>query len=240
MESILNAFLEAFKLVFSFDNEIYGIIGLTLTVTILSTAVASLIGLPVGVLLGSRNFRSKKLFMRVVNTFMGLPPVVAGLVVYIVFSSSGPFGKARILFTPLAMIIAQIIIILPVVIGLTEAASRTKALTIEETLRGLQIKGIKKYTLVLHESRYAVVSALLTAYGRAISEVGAVMMVGGNIQYRTRVMTTAIVLETSKGNFDRALALGLILLFISFVINSIMQIFQEVKQQQYENNFAGN
>lgn len=229
MKSFLNALSEAFKLVISFDGEVYGIIALTLTVTVLSTAVAALIGLPLGIMLGSINFKVKKLLMRIINTLMGLPPLVAGLIVYIIFSSSGPFGRARILFTPTAMVIAQVIIVLPVIVGLTEAASRTKSILMEETCRGLQINGVKKYKLLLHESRYAVVSALLTAYGRAISEVGAVMMVGGNIQYRTRVMTTAIVLETGKGNFERALALGIVLLFISFVINSVMQSIQEAR-----------
>jgi len=225
VKSFLNALSEAFKLVISFDGEVYGIIALTLTVTVLSTAVAALIGLPLGIMLGSINFKVKKLLMRIINTLMGLPPLVAGLIVYIIFSSSGPFGRARILFTPTAMVIAQVIIVLPVIVGLTEAASRTKSILMEETCRGLQINGVKKYKLLLHESRYAVVSALLTAYGRAISEVGAVMMVGGNIQYRTRV----IVLETGKGNFERALALGIVLLFISFVINSVMQSIQEAR-----------
>jgi len=224
---ILRSVSEAWNLIISFDGEIYGIIALSLIVTILSTGVSSLLGIPVGVVVGSKDFAGKKILIRLVHTFMGLPPVVAGLVVYLFLSRKGPLGSLELLFTPVAMVIAQVIIIFPIITGLTEATVRLKSKAVQETCKGLGIGGIKTLRLLLHECRYPIISTLLAGYGRAISEVGAVMLVGGNIQYHTRVMTTAIVLETGKGNYDKALALGTILLTISFFVNWIVQRFQE-------------
>lgn len=227
MAEILNSFGEAIKLLISGDVEIYGIILLTLVVTIVSTSLASLMGVSFGVLLGSCYFRGRAFVLRIVNTFMGVPPVVAGLVVYLLLSNKGPFGSFKLLFTPAAMVIAQVIIITPIITGLCAAATRNKALQMEETCRGLDLKRGKTLFLILKESRYAVISAVLAGYGRAISEVGAVILVGGNIQYHTRIMTTSIVLETSKGEYGKALALGILLLSISFIVNLFLQKVQE-------------
>lgn len=228
MDEIVAGIYEAWNLIITFDRELYGIIGLTLVVTILSTLISSLIGVPLGLAAGSVDFKGKKMLFRFVHTFMGLPPVVAGLVVFLTLSRRGPLGSLMLLFTPTAMIIAQVIIITPIVLGLAEAAVKSKSKALSETCAGLNLKRTHILKLLFHECRYPLISIIVAAYGRAVSEVGAVMLVGGNIQHHTRVMTTAIVLETGKGNFDQALALGIILLAISFLINSFIWKFQEV------------
>jgi tungstate transport system permease protein len=158
---------------------------------------------------------------------MGFPPVVAGLVVYLLLSRKGPLGRLELLFTPSAMVIAQVLIVVPIITGLTIGAVKLKVGPVQETCRGLGIGSTKTLAMLFHECRYPIISAIIAGYGRAISEVGAIMLVGGNIQYNTRVMTTAIVLETGKGNYDKALALGAILLAISFIINWMIQYIQE-------------
>ena len=227
LTEILESLWKAVKLITSFDKELYGIIILTLIVTIVSTVISSLFGVSLGVALGTKDFKGKKLLTRLIYTFMGMPPVVAGLVVYLFLSRKGPLGSLGLLFTPAAMVIAQVIIIVPIIAGLTIGAVKLKVRAIEETCRGLGISKIKTLLLVLYECKFPIGSAVISGYGRAISEVGAVMLVGGNIAHHTRVMTTAIVLETGKGNYDAALALGIILLLISFLINWIIQYFQE-------------
>ncbi|MCX7841449.1 MAG: ABC transporter permease [Clostridia bacterium] len=227
MENIFLSLREAWRLIVSFDNEIYGIIALSLIVSVLSSALAGILGMPLGILLGSRDFAGRRAIIRVVQTLMGLPPVVAGLMVYMLLSRKGPMGSLGLLFTPSAMIAAQVLIVLPVITGLTAAAVKLKSQSVLETCKGMGLGRLKTMLVLVHECRYPVISAFMAGYGRAISEVGAVMLVGGNIQYETRVMTTAIVLETGKGNFERALALGVILLLLSFSINWFMQRFQE-------------
>jgi len=202
------------------------IIGLTVVVTLLSTAISSLIGVPFGVVIGSSKFRGKKSVIRLVYTFAGIPPVIAGLLVYVFLSRKGPLGSLGLLFTPTAMVIAQVIIVTPLITGLTTASVKLKWDLMSETCTGLGLGRMKSLALLLYESRYPIISAVMTGYGRSMSEVGAVMLVGGNIQYSTRVMTTAILLETGEGNYDRALAMGIILLSISFLVNLILQRFQ--------------
>ena len=219
MSSIGYAFKGAFSLIVSFNPDIYEIIGLSMAVTTLSTVFAALIGLPMGLFLSSRTFFGKKLLENIITTFMGLPPVVVGLIVYLFLSSNGPFGSMKLLYTPTAMVIAQIIIVLPIISGLTMAAVKLRYISIVETCKGLGIGKARTVFLLSYECRYALIAALLAGYGRAMSEVGAVNLVGGNILHNTRVMTTAIMLETSQGNFSDALALGIILLSISFIIN---------------------
>lgn len=228
MDDIVVGIYEAWNLIISFDSELYGIIGLTLVVTIMSTLISSLIGVPLGLAAGSSDFKGKKILFRVVHTLMGLPPVVAGLLVFLTLSRRGPLGSLMLLFTPTAMIIAQVLIITPIVLGLAEAAVKAKSKAVYETCAGLKLKRLQVLRLLFHECRYPLISIIVAAYGRAVSEVGAVMLVGGNIQHHTRVMTTAIVLETGKGNFETSLALGIILLTISFLINSFIWKFQEV------------
>jgi tungstate transport system permease protein len=208
-------------------GEIYQIIGVTLLMSFLSTTISSLIGMPLGVMLGSRKFRAKKLIMRLTHTLMGVPPVVAGLVVFLLLSRRGPFGSLQLLFTVSAMVIAQVALITPVVISLTASAVRARAEMMLETTRGLGISKGRELFIMLRECRTQLVSIMLTGFGRSIAEVGAVSMVGGNIQFKTRVMTTAIMLETNKGNFEMAIALGVILLIIAFVVNAFAQNFSE-------------
>jgi len=228
VDNIVAGIYEAWNLIITFDRELYGIIGLTLVVTIMSTLISALIGVPLGLAAGSSDFKGKRILFRVVHTLMGLPPVVAGLLVFLTLSRRGPLGSLMLLFTPTAMIIAQVIIITPIVLGLAEAAVKAKSKAVYETCAGLRLKRSQILRLLFHECRYPLISIIVAAYGRAVSEVGAVMLVGGNIQHHTRVMTTAIVLETGKGNFDTSLALGIILLAISFLINSFIWKFQEV------------
>lgn len=227
MHDIISSIFKAWDLLISFDGEVYGIIALSLLVTVASTGIGALLSIPCGIIIGSGDFIGKRLIVRIINTLMGLPPVVAGLVVYLFLSRKGPLGHWGLLFTPAAMVIAQLIIVTPIITGLTIAIVKLKQQPVKETCQGLGMKNTQILAILVRECRYPLFSALLAGYGRAISEVGAVMLVGGNIQYQTRVMTTAIVLETGKGNYDRALALGMILIMISFVINWILQRFQE-------------
>jgi tungstate transport system permease protein len=227
LKEILNSIFEACGLITSLDGEIYGIIALSLVVTVISTVISAALAVPSGIIAGSREFKGKRLLIRSVNTFMGLPPVVAGLIVYLFLSRKGPLGGLTLLFTPTAMVIAQVVIIFPIITGITIGAVKLKVRPVQETCAGLGIGNIRTLMMLFHECRYPIMSAVMAGYGRAISEVGAVMLVGGNIQYNTRVMTTAIVLETGKGNYDRALALGIILLTLSFIVNWLLQRIQE-------------
>lgn len=232
LNDLTKSFFEAINLITSFDNETYGIIGRSIIITVLSTLISSAFAISVGVVIGSTKFWGRKNLIRVINTFMGLPPVVAGLIVFLYLSRSGPLGEFQLLFTPTAMVIAQIIIIFPIVCGITIGSVNLKGKQVLETCHSLGFSKFKSYMLLANECRYPIVSALLAGYGRAISEVGAVMLVGGNIQNSTRVMTTAIVLETGKGNYDQALALGMILLIISFILNWVVQSFQADNQHE--------
>lgn len=213
-------------MIISGDRGIYDIIALTLMVTLSSTVIAAAIGMPLGVLLGSKDFYGKRLIMRLVHTFMGLPPVVAGLAVLIVLSRKGPLGSLHLLYTPAAMVIAQVILITPIIMGYSSTAVTQKASAVRAACVGWGIGRGRAQALLMYECRFALSAALLAGFARAVSEVGAVMIVGGNIQYKTRMMTTAISLETGKGNYDTAIALGIVLLAISFFINSLVYSFQ--------------
>lgn len=215
---------EALRIIFSFDPEVYEIIGLTLRMTATSTLIASMIGVLCGSWLGqSGQFFGKRLIMRIVNTFMSLPPVVAGLFVYLLLSRNGPLGSLQLLYSFTAMVIAQVILIVPIVTGLTCSAVSDKAPVVKETCKGLNISKTKTKWLLLKECKNPLLSAIVAGFGRAMSEVGAINIVGGNIQFRTRTITTAIMTETSKGLFAYSIALGIILLAISFFINWLMQ-----------------
>ena len=184
-----------------------------------STGISCLLGMPLGVMLGKSDFKGKRTIKKLTGTLMGLPPVVAGLIVYMLFTKYGIFGSLGWLYSVNVMVIAQCLLITPVVISLTESIVSGTGRAVLETAKGLGFKKCKTLCLLLSENRYALVSIVLNAFGRSIAEVGAVSLVGGNIQWKTRVMTTAIVLETNKGNFSFALALGMILLVISLVAN---------------------
>lgn len=215
----MDAFKDAFGLVFSLDKQLWHIIGVTLRMSLASTALSCAMGIPLGIVLGSTRFRGRAMLLRVLYTLMGLPPVVAGLIVFLLLSRSGPFGSLGLLFSVEAMVIAQCLLITPIAAGFTASVTAVNAPRVLETAKGLRLSRARTAKLLLVENRISLISVLLTAFGRAISEVGAVNLVGGNIQFKTRVMTTAIMLETNKGNFEFAIALGFILLLIAFLIN---------------------
>lgn len=226
----MTAIGEAFSLIFSFDSELYGIIGTTLLMSFFSTLISSLIGIPLGVLIGKNKFPGRNAITLLLNTMMGLPPVAAGLIVFMLFRAVGPLGGFHLMFSVRIMVIAQVILITPAVASLSAAAAGERALSLSETAFGLGIPRIKQLFLLLGECSPQFVGIVLMAFGRSIAEVGAVSLVGGNIQYKTRVMTTAILLETNKGNFQKALALGIILMLISLAVNIGAQLLKGRKK----------
>jgi tungstate transport system permease protein len=215
---------QAIELLVSGNNEIYEIMFLSLRVSLLAVFIGMLIGIPMGSFLGLINFRGKGLLINVLYTLMSLPPVIAGLIVYLMLSRSGPMGSHELLFTSTAMVIAQVLLVTPIITGLTMAAVAGKDRDIAETAVTLGATRAQTAWIIVREARGAILIGVITGLGRAISEVGAVMMVGGNILHETRVMTTAIVLQSRQGNFSEALALGIVLLGISFVINGVVSV----------------
>lgn len=215
----MDALKQALHLLFSLDPELLQILGVTMRMSFFSTTISCLIGLPLGALIGTRSFRGKAFLKKLIHTLMGLPPVVAGLLVYALFTHYGPFGRLHLLFTVRVMVVAQCLLIIPVVTGLTASFMEQSTRAVIDTAKGMGLSRRRVLFLCLSESRTSLLSVVLNAFGRSIAEVGAVSIVGGNIQWKTRVMTTAIMLETNKGNFSFALALGFILLLIAFVVN---------------------
>ena len=203
----------------SMDRELLQILAVTLRMSFFSTLISCVIGMPLGVLIESGRFKGRRLIKKGLHTLMGLPPVVAGLVVYMLFTKYGPFGRLGLLFTVEVMVIAQCMLIIPIVSSLTCSVVSTNLSPVIQTAKGLDLTKRKTLSLLLNENKYALLSVVLTAFSRSIAEVGAVSLVGGNIQWKTRVMTTAIMLETNKGNFSFALALGCVLLLISLIVN---------------------
>ena len=208
----------------SMDRELLQIIGVTLRMSFFSTLISCLVGMTLGVLIGQRDFRGKRTIKKLTGTLMGLPPVVAGLIVYMLFTRYGVFGELKLLFTVEIMVIAQCMLIIPVVINLTQSVISINAGLLNETAKGLGLSWYRRLWLLLGENKQSLLSVVLNAFGRSIAEVGAVSLVGSNIQWKTRVMTTAIMLETNKGNFTFALALGMILLAISLIVNILAGI----------------
>jgi tungstate transport system permease protein len=209
------------------DPEIWQITALSLQVSAIATGISLLIGLPFGTWLALGNFRGRSVVLSIVNTGMALPPVVVGLVVAMSLWRSGPLGDLRLIYTPVAIIIAQTIISAPVVTGLTAAALAALDPRLQQQLLGLGASRGQMVWYLWREARLPLLAALMAGFGSVISEVGASMMVGGNIRGQTRVLTTAIVLETSKGEFERALALGALLLVITYLINLALTWIQQ-------------
>jgi tungstate transport system permease protein len=210
-----------------FDPEIWQITALSLQVSAIATGISLLIGLPFGTWLALGNIRGRSLILSIVNTGMALPPVVVGLVVAMMLWRSGPLGDLRLIYTPIAIIIAQTVISAPVVTGLTAAALAALDPRLQQQLLGLGASRGQMVWYLWREARLPLLAALMAGFGSVISEVGASMMVGGNIRGQTRVLTTAIVLETSKGQFDRALALSALLLVITYLINLALTWIQQ-------------
>ncbi len=214
------------------DREILQIIGVTLRMSFFSTSISCLIGMPLGVLMTSTSFKGKRTVKKIINTLMGLPPVVAGLIVYMLFTKYGIFGSLGLLFTVEVMVVAQCLLIIPVVISLTSGVCAVNSKNLLETARGLGFSKLRTMGLFLTQNKASLLSVVLTAFGRSIAEVGAVSIVGGNIQWKTRVMTTAIMLETNKGKFTFALALGIILLLISFAVNILASLLVREEEEE--------
>jgi tungstate transport system permease protein len=222
MRDLLEGLVQAFGLIISLDQALYEIIWFSLYVSGVALGFSISVGIPVGSVLGLKRFWGRRFVMALLYTGMGFPPVVIGLFVYLMFSRSGPIGDLGWLFTPKAIIVAQTIISFPLVAGFTMAAVMGVDPNLRQQLMSLGATDWQATLATLAEARIGVVVAVIAGFGSIISEVGAVMLVGGNIENKTRTLTTAIVLETRKGNFDLAMALGVVLLLITFLINLAM------------------
>ena len=219
MVDIWSGIAQAFWLVFTLDAELLEIAGRSLRVTLSALLVACLIALPLAALVAVKRFRARRLVIAVLNALMGLPPVVVGLIVYVVLSRSGPLGVMGLLFTPTAMIIAQVTIIVPLIASIAHQSIRDLWEEYHDLLISMNVTQGQKIQTLLWDSRRALLTAALAGFGRAIGEVGAIMIVGGNIDHATRVLTTAIALETGKGEFALALALGFVLIGLAVAVN---------------------
>lgn len=222
MSDILEGLLAAIRLIVTLDPDLIEISARSLYVTLTAVAIAAFIGLPVGSFLAVQRFRYRRLVIALLNALMGLPPVVVGLVVYLLLSRSGPFGVFGLLFTPTAMIIAQVIILTPLIASIAHQAIRELWAEYHDLLIALNTTRWQRVGTLLWDGRRALLTAALAGFGRGIGEVGAIMIVGGNIDQVTRVLTTAIALETAKGDFALALGLGFVLIFLAITINLLI------------------
>ena len=226
MNEISEALVLAFNLIMTFDGALAEIVGLSLYVSILAVVVATLIGVPLGAVVALMSFRGRSTVEIFLNALMGLPPVVVGLAVYLMLSRSGPLGVFGLLYTPTAMIIAQVVLVTPIIAALSRQVFEDLWGEYRDQLTSLGCTPFRAIPTLIQDGRFHLITAVLAGFGRATAEVGAVMMVGGNIDHVTRVMTTTIALEVSKGNLALALALGIILLLISIGIGASVNIFK--------------
>lgn len=217
---------KALQLILTRDLELCNILSVTARMSLSSSIIALLIGVPLGILLGACRFRGRSIFLVLNRTLMGMPPVVCGLLFYMLFSGVGPLRHWKLLFTVDVMILAQVVLITPIVIGNMETYVETIAPAIRETTHGLGLGTCKTFLLLMNECTYQIFSVYLLAFARAIAEVGAVSMVGGAIAWKTNVMTTAIMQYTNRGNFSLGIALGMILLSVSLLVNIVISILQ--------------
>jgi len=224
MESFSEAFASALQLILSADPTLWGIVGLSLQVSFTAVFFAALVGIPLGALLAIKKFWGRPVLIVLVNALMGLPPVVVGLCVYLMLSKSGPLGILGLLYTPTAMIIAQTLLIAPIIAALSRTILKTLYEEYRDQFASFRLSQFQTVNTLLWEARFMLLTALLAGFGRAIAEVGAVMIVGGNISHYTRVMTTSIALETSKGNLSLALALGVILILLAILVNGALSV----------------
>jgi tungstate transport system permease protein len=227
--NILEIFTKSLFLIFSLDRDLWEIILLSLYVSISALIFASIFGLLIGYYLAIKNFFLKNFILIILNSLMGIPPVVVGLIVYFMFASGGPLGVLQLLYSPTAMIVAQIIIIFPIVTSLSHEIFDQNWREYKDQLRSINMTFFGVLFIISKHSYFLVITALLSAFGRAISEVGAVMIVGGNINHFTRVMTTAISLETRMGNLEYAMALGIVLILLTVLIYSLVYILNKRK-----------
>ena len=213
--------VSAFQLVFSGDPSLFAIVRLSLLVSLSAVLFAALLGVPFGALLALTRFRSREAVIVVLNALMGLPPVVVGLAIFLLLSRSGPLGSLGLLFTPQAMVIAQTVLVAPIIAALTRQTIEDLWVEYQDELAAMNIGPMRRVTTLIWDARFSLVTALLAGFGRAAAEVGAIIIVGGNIDGFTRTMTTAIALETSKGDLPLAIGLGTVLIAIVIVINAL-------------------
>ena len=221
-----SAVAKAIELILSGNAELMNILSVTAKMSLQSSVIALLLGLPIGIWLGSCRFPGRNVLLIANRTLMGMPPVVCGLVFYMLFSGVGPFRHMKLLFTVEIMVMAQIVLITPIVVGNMETYVAGVAPAVRETARGLGLGGFKTFLLLCNECVYPIISAYLLAFARSIAEVGAVSMVGGAIAWKTNVMTTAIMQHTNRGNFTLGVALGIILLTVSLLVNIVISVLQ--------------
>ena len=228
--NILDIFLNSLLLIITFNHDLWEIIILSLYVSFIALIIGSVLGILFGYYLALKVFIFKNIILIVINSLMGIPPVVVGLIVYFIFASGGPLGIFELLYSPTAMIIAQIIIIFPIVASISHEIFFKNWNEFKDEFRSLNMPYFGIAKILFGHSYSLIITALLSAYGRAISEVGAVMIVGGNIDHYTRVMTTAISLETRMGNLEYAMALGIVLIFLTMIIYSLVYMFNLKKR----------
>jgi tungstate transport system permease protein len=231
MLDLSDAFAEAFRLIFQLDADLVEIIGLSLSVSLTAVLVACVVGMPLGALLAVARFPGRHGLTVLLSALMGLPPVVVGLVVYTMLSAAGPFGVLGLLYTPTAMVIAQTVLVLPIVAALSRQVIEDLNAEYRDLMQVLGASRAGTIGTLLWDARYSLLTAALAGTGRALAEVGAVMIVGGNIDHVTRVMTTAIALETSRGELALALGLGIILVCLSIAINAALMSLRNTAER---------
>lgn len=220
------ALQKALALILSGDRELGNILLVTAKTSLTSSLIALLIGVPLGIFLGASRFRGRQVLVILNRTLMGMPPVVCGLLLYLLFSGVGPFGRWKLLFTVPIMVLAQVLLITPIVVGNLETYVSGIAQPVRETAKGLNLGAVRTFLLLGNECVYPILSTYLLAFARAIAEVGAVSMVGGAIAWKTNVMTTAIMQYTNRGNFSLGIALGMILMVLSLAVNILVSLLQ--------------
>ena len=229
----MGAIAEGLARVFQLDAELWYIVLLSLEVSLSAVILATVLGLPLAAVLAVKRFPGRRGVIVLLNALMGLPPVVVGLLIYLLLSRAGPLGELGMLFTPGAMIVAQTVLVLPIIAALARQALEDSWREYEEQLRSLGADGMRAALTLVWDARFSLVTAVLAGLGRAAAEVGAVMIVGGNIDGVTRVMTTAIALETSKGDLPLALGLGVVLIAIVLALNAAAQLIKEAAQRRF-------
>jgi len=227
MDYILNGFVEAFRLIFAFDRDVFSAVFISLQVSLIAIVLSAVISLPLGFIIATRSFAGKRLTITILNTLMAVPTVVVGLIVYTFISRQGPFGMLNLLFTPTAMIIGQFLLAMPILTALTISAVHAVDERIAPTALTLGANNRQLAYAVFLEARFGLLASVISGFGRIIGEVGAAMMLGGNIRGVTRTMSTAIALQTSMGEFELGIALGIILLLVAFLINVLFHYFQQ-------------
>lgn len=231
MESGANAFVTAFQMIWSLDPDFIEIIGLSLRVSLSAVLLATMIALPLGAALALWRFPGRGAVVVVLNALMGLPPVVAGLMIYLLLSRAGPLGSWGLLYTPAAMIIVQCLLVIPIIAALTRQVIADLHDEYREQLQSLNVSELRSVPTLLWDGRFSLLTGILAGFGRAIAEVGAVIIVGGNINHVTRVMTTTIALETSKGNLALAVGLGVVLLMLAVAVTATLMGVQRLARR---------